>query len=1445
MRKRSVGEPPRRLDLHKELAFQRETIKLRKALLNAYTFELFYKKGLELKNDYVGMIRGGDSADGGVRRGFPGGEMRRRFPDGDGQMRGGLPDGETSLRKRVSRINREFAKAHQVRGPYHVGSVEMNRHVCFLEKDTFNRFLFSLRIGGSGYSLDERDAYLYRLFVRFVRLNRCVQRLRRERRVQIARGESGRRRSGRRSGRRGHPLDSTDERKDAPLFCDARYVNQFCSFVAPLVRRQRGNPHLAFLKRYVSSLEFGHMSKPQGRERSSSWGETPLRCSVQIGTPQNGNDKRMSTRRKHSPIYMTLSICVEPPTYNLSMHRKRMRTRPLKAHRQHLKCAQHQIKVNGAKVKHSVGRFILGHLYDSLVNSLFCSLVRRSSQLKWDFLPSDVGSGSHSYGEEEQQQGEVFSGGKPHLQETPFEVSEPTKNALSECLQAFFTHGHAHHRVGTKEEQILLEGSVRNLLEDDVRRLLQLTVVNVTLLCERLPLGYLFPVFLFYFLFLNIPLGGRTGRSGFPCQGGASDWKRRSGEEGPTGNDRRADGGCDPPRRKENGVKQREGCLLCLYDALLRNRKMTPLERKKRFVFAVMDALRKSYVEPVDQEQSILSLHFGSLLNSVRIPQEELPLTSSEGNGDEGTHHHSPLCCHPCGGQNTRKRLKLGEGKEANPVKREKWPRCHDVRRIFQRCFERMNRKESILGHLNGLINPKGGYSLNGDCQKGKRGKKKKKNTAKKCTLFCIASQRGRGGQSVRGLLRGDTAKESNPSDRFSKKRGANRIGKEIHSLGASNQLEDEQGGLHRDNRLHEYLHRKGKTFLENLKIFLRPLLSALYRKNIVRVNMYFYLCLVHSCVSLQRGEALPKGVHPKGREASAGQRSRVAPTRTMSGQLSRKPQRGGFYNPVEDYLACKFDRAVHLLCTRGGSAAIGAIAKGRLRWPTSYLQNSGKKLNVWLLLLVYRLANEVDLHTFGGVTLHVSKRVNLSLHRGSSLPSQIVRGMERRMGRGMGRRMGRRTERDMGRRTERDMERGLKRRKINTKGKRRRNVRPYIRRLLKRVPLKNYSPYAHRQEDCFYIQRKNDVVVFNFRSKGGGNHSADAPNVYYQFDGKNYFVHEREYMAKRACKIKCVNLCLLFYRYCFFFYKRNPLVFSFLFNRVFCVCPGCLGRYLVLGRAANLGSPPAEDPSYRYHSSFAICGPPAKDATPHDCFYKQIGMLIKNRKNIFVRHFHFLALFLMMRYHTLVGNVRHSGLQSCVPKRVMTLLRRKLKIKRECFSSPLNAVLPSYCSFFPDIDTFFGSSGNFFEFPLRSGAYEVNPPFDVYLINQLIVYILHHLRKEEHQLTFFLVIPMLQDKNYFFELLSGSPYLSAHFLLARNSYTFSTRLLESREEEYISTCDCFVFILQNEKAKIQKGVINKKVALKIKKRWENLSNVKQKKGISWTDRWTREESDP
>lgn len=57
-----------------------------------------------------------------------------------------------------------------------------------------------------------------------------------------------------------------------------------------------------------------------------------------------------------------------------------------------------------------------------------------------------------------------------------------------------------------------------------------------------------------------------------------------------------------------------------------------------------------------------------------------------------------------------------------------------------------------------------------------------------------------------------------------------------------------------------------------------------------------------------------------------------------------------------------------------------------------------------------------------------------------------------------------------------------------------------------------------------------------------------------------------------------------------------------------------------------------------------------------------------------------------------------------------------------ECFASPMNHYLPDYYSMFPDIDTQFGSVGNFFTHFLSSKAerFVINPPFSFPMIRRV-----------------------------------------------------------------------------------------------------------------------------
>jgi hypothetical protein len=65
--------------------------------------------------------------------------------------------------------------------------------------------------------------------------------------------------------------------------------------------------------------------------------------------------------------------------------------------------------------------------------------------------------------------------------------------------------------------------------------------------------------------------------------------------------------------------------------------------------------------------------------------------------------------------------------------------------------------------------------------------------------------------------------------------------------------------------------------------------------------------------------------------------------------------------------------------------------------------------------------------------------------------------------------------------------------------------------------------------------------------------------------------------------------------------------------------------------------------------------------------------------------------------------------------------------------------------SFFYDIDQYFGSLGNFFNIDTTKGYYEINPIFDICLIDRMFVKLLDSLEtadKNKNPLLFLLIIP-------------------------------------------------------------------------------------------------------
>jgi phosphorylated CTD-interacting factor 1 len=96
----------------------------------------------------------------------------------------------------------------------------------------------------------------------------------------------------------------------------------------------------------------------------------------------------------------------------------------------------------------------------------------------------------------------------------------------------------------------------------------------------------------------------------------------------------------------------------------------------------------------------------------------------------------------------------------------------------------------------------------------------------------------------------------------------------------------------------------------------------------------------------------------------------------------------------------------------------------------------------------------------------------------------------------------------------------------------------------------------------------------------------------------------------------------------------------------------------------------------------------------------------------------------LLHRYEALFGpGGGGGGWQLATPPAAMAVLRDRLGVGCEGFASPLNrsALLPAYCSAFPDTDACFGSRGSFFGQAFPPGSYQVGPPYDEQLMQRAV----------------------------------------------------------------------------------------------------------------------------
>jgi hypothetical protein len=100
------------------------------------------------------------------------------------------------------------------------------------------------------------------------------------------------------------------------------------------------------------------------------------------------------------------------------------------------------------------------------------------------------------------------------------------------------------------------------------------------------------------------------------------------------------------------------------------------------------------------------------------------------------------------------------------------------------------------------------------------------------------------------------------------------------------------------------------------------------------------------------------------------------------------------------------------------------------------------------------------------------------------------------------------------------------------------------------------------------------------------------------------------------------------------------------------------------------------------------------------------------------------------------------SGNQQLAINHNIKFLYKNCGINFELFGSAINTISDNYCSLFYDIEKFFGSNGDFFDFEIKSGIYWCNPPYDDTIMTKT-VYKLLNIIKSNKNIAFIVTIPI------------------------------------------------------------------------------------------------------
>jgi hypothetical protein len=114
----------------------------------------------------------------------------------------------------------------------------------------------------------------------------------------------------------------------------------------------------------------------------------------------------------------------------------------------------------------------------------------------------------------------------------------------------------------------------------------------------------------------------------------------------------------------------------------------------------------------------------------------------------------------------------------------------------------------------------------------------------------------------------------------------------------------------------------------------------------------------------------------------------------------------------------------------------------------------------------------------------------------------------------------------------------------------------------------------------------------------------------------------------------------------------------------------------------------------------------------------------------------------IIYRYQLLGSNNNQLG----VLPDILFKMKEDFKLDFECFASAINSTFDDYCSIYYDIESYFGSKGNFFNLIPLEGVFGFNPPYQKNVMDTGIFKLLEFLNlatQNQKDLTFIITIPI------------------------------------------------------------------------------------------------------